>query len=186
MDGPVEKVKGGEGLNLTVLTDSIGFRIHMLDLHLMRALGERCAQNGLTPASASVLMVIRNNAGVSHGELADALLIQRPNMTRMMRRLHARGLLQRLGSSGDRRRVVLALTPKGEEVIAAVSQDFSTQDETIKSSLGEGGEARLLEIIRQIDGAITLSAPAQLTAPKAGEGARRTSTKIRNVSRSDT
>lgn len=155
MAGQNKKTTQDDALNLSVLRDSLGFRIHMLDLHMMRWLGERCARYGLTPASASVLMVIRSNPGVGHGKLADALLIQRPNMTKLMRRLESRGLLRRLGLPDDRRRVVLALTPKGKKVIASVSEHFRKQDRIVRQALDSRDDEKLLSFIRRMHDALT-------------------------------
>lgn len=159
MAGPAKK---SGGLDLSVLQDRIGFRVHMLDLHMMRWLGERCARHGLTPASASVLMVIHSNPGVRHGELADALLIRRPNMTKLMRRLETRGLLCRKGSPGDKRRVVLALTPEGEKVIAEVGAYFRMQDEVLRVALSGKGDDALTALMDSMHDA--LDAPEPETA----------------------
>jgi DNA-binding MarR family transcriptional regulator len=156
MAGRNKKTTQDGALNLSVLRNSLGFYIHMLDLHMMRWLGERCARYGLTPASASVLMVIRSNPGISHGKLADALLIQRPNMTKLMRRLESRGLLRRLGLPGDRRRVVLALTPKGKKVIASVSEHFHSQDRIVRQALDSRDDEKLLDFVRRMRDALTL------------------------------
>lgn len=168
MAGPAKKTGG---LDLSVLQDRIGFRVHMLDLHMMRWLGERCARFGLTPASASVLMVIHSNPGVRHGELADALLIRRPNMTKLMRRLETRGLLCRRGSPGDKRRVVLALTPEGEQVIAEVGASFRMQDEVVRQALTGAGDSSLLDLMDSMHAA--LDAPVETSTPPARKPRRK-------------
>ena len=145
----------------------------MLDLHMMRWLGERCARHGLTPASASVLMVIHSNPGVRHGELADALLIRRPNMTKLMRRLEARGLLCRKGSPGDKRRVVLALTSEGEKVIAEVGAYFRMQDDVLRQALSGKGDDALTALMGSMHEALDAPEPETTSAPTARKPRRK-------------
>ena len=130
-------------LDISALTDNLGFRIHILDLRMMKTLSERCAVHGLTPGAASVLMIIQQNPGVRHGELADALLIQRPNMTKLMKRLETQGLIKRLPAQKDRRHVALGLTPKGETAVAAARAEFAAHDEIAQGRFNPGERAAL-------------------------------------------
>ncbi len=153
-------------LDLSVLTESLGFRIHILDLRMMKALGERCAAHGLTPGAASVLMVIKQNPGVRHGELADTLLIQRPNMTKLMKRLEAQGLVRRLPSQNDRRHVVLGLTAKGEKAVASVRADFGAHDEIVQALFSQRERGTMTDLVQRMHDA--LDAAAGEAAPQKG------------------
>ena len=104
-------------VDLSFLHASLGFNVRLLDVRLMKMFAASLAKYGVTPAEATVLHVIMANPGVSHGELAEGLLIQLPNMTKMLKRLEAEGFIDRLASAQDRRRAVLSLTPKARRLV---------------------------------------------------------------------
>ena len=141
-------------LDLSALTDNLGFRIHILDLRMMKMLSERCAVHGLTPGAASVLMIIKQNPGVRHGELADALLIQRPNMTKLMKRLEAQGLVKRLPAKKDRRHVALGLTPKGEQAVAGARAEFAAHDGIVQQLFNATERAAMSDLVQRMHEAL--------------------------------
>ena len=141
-------------LDLSALTDNLGFRMHILDLRMMKTLSERCAVHGLTPGAASVLMIIKQNPGVRHGELADALLIQRPNMTKLMKRLETQGLVRRLPAQKDRRHVSLGLTAKGEKAVAAARAEFAAHDEIVQGRFNPDERAVISDLVQRMHEAL--------------------------------
>jgi DNA-binding MarR family transcriptional regulator len=79
-----------------------------------RALSQRtAAEPSLT--QDSVLFSLYHNGPVTIGQLAAYEGVQPPTMTRAVALLEARGLVTRQQVSGDRRRVMLDLTPLGRE-----------------------------------------------------------------------
>src|SRR5258707_320547 len=60
-----------------------------------------------------VLACLMDVEGLSVGELAAMALMKQPGLTKVLDRMERDGLLQRQGSSDDRRRVTLHLTAKG-------------------------------------------------------------------------
>ena len=145
-------------LNISALTDNLGFRIHILDLRMMKALAERCAVHGLTPGAASVLMVIKQNPGARHGELADALLIQRPNMTKLMKRLEVQGFVRRLPAQTDRRHVVLGLTVKGEKAVSSAKEEFAAHDEAVQALCSARDREATMTLVQRLHDALDAGA----------------------------
>ena len=79
---------------------------------------------GLTPQQHQALLAIKGHPGrrpTSVGELAESLGIRPNTAVELVDRLVAAGLLERTGAREDGRRVLLALTPKAEEHLAALS-----------------------------------------------------------------
>lgn len=73
---------------------------------------ERVGELGLSPMQAHALRFLEQPRPMS--ELADALLCDASNVTGIVDRLEARGLVERRSSSGDRRVKLLCLTEEGE------------------------------------------------------------------------
>jgi DNA-binding MarR family transcriptional regulator len=116
-------------VDLSSLWTLAGFNLRMLDVRMMRAVSEKLAQNGLSPASVTVLLVLNDNPDLSLGRLADALLVQRPNMTKLINRLVAKKLVRRDAALGDRRQVALGLTDAGRKLVAKARDVLSGHDE---------------------------------------------------------
>jgi DNA-binding MarR family transcriptional regulator len=74
------------------------------------------AQLELSPVQCHVLHLIDPRRPVSMGELADTLACDRSNVTGLVDRLEARGLVRRRPSDGDRRVKVLVLTATGSRL----------------------------------------------------------------------
>src|SRR5436190_20045168 len=74
----------------------------------------------LSPAQCHVLHLIEPGQPLPMGRLADTLSCDASNVTGLVDRLQARGLLRRRPSGDDRRVKVLALTPAGVRVRAAL------------------------------------------------------------------
>jgi DNA-binding MarR family transcriptional regulator len=101
-------------VDMSSLWSMTGFNLRMLDLRILRSFSERIVETGLTPAAATVLLVIDSNPGIPLGKLADALLVKRPNMTKLVKRLEGRALVRRRADENDKRSISLVLTPSGQ------------------------------------------------------------------------
>ncbi len=80
---------------------------------------------GLEPRQHQVLLALKGlPAGVRPkvGELAERLQIQHHSAVELVNRLAMAGYLRRQRMDGDRREVLLALTPKGQRVLGHLSE----------------------------------------------------------------
>jgi DNA-binding MarR family transcriptional regulator len=83
--------------------------------------------NGSTPQRNDLLMLIR------HGELAQkqialALGVTRPVVSRMIDALEERGLVKRTIPPEDRRYRIISLTPKGEKSLMVLFDNYACED----------------------------------------------------------
>ena len=76
----------------------------------------------LTPKQVHVLSTIREEGETSVKNLANRLCETSPSVSAMVDRLHEKGLLNREFDTADRRRVVISLSPKGQQFVAQVEQ----------------------------------------------------------------
>ena len=82
-------------------------------------------QAGVTPAHHQLMLAIRGWDGdgqPSINDVADALLLRQHSASELVDRATDAGLVQRITDARDARRHLLALTPRGDEVLAALSQ----------------------------------------------------------------
>lgn len=81
---------------------------------------------GLTPQQHQALLAIKTHDGpepMSIGELADCLMIRNHSAVGLVNRMAERGLILRDVSASDRRRIILFLTPVGEQILDTISRD---------------------------------------------------------------
>lgn len=89
-------------------------------LRLNRDLRRELAPMGITGGQAALLHQIRTNAGIGVRDLAGRERISTPAMSGYVDRLEAAGLVERVRSHVDRRRVGLVVTPAGIRVLRSV------------------------------------------------------------------
>jgi DNA-binding MarR family transcriptional regulator len=89
-------------------------------LRLSRELRKETEQMGVTSRQVTLLWLIRRNPGLSLRELAAEERISAPALSGHVDRLERAGLLERVRSADDRRRVGLALTPEGARLLRRV------------------------------------------------------------------
>ncbi|MGE2730592.1 MarR family winged helix-turn-helix transcriptional regulator [Mycolicibacterium vaccae] len=77
------------------------------------AVGRVLAESGLKIEDWRVLDELASRRGVPMTDLAQATLITGPTLTRTVDRLVSQGLIYRTADAADRRRVLVALTPRG-------------------------------------------------------------------------
>jgi DNA-binding MarR family transcriptional regulator len=75
---------------------------------------------GLTQSQFDVIATLGNTSGLTASQLSDRSLVTKGTLTGVIDRLQAKGLLERLPSTTDRRSTIVRLTPDGEAVFRKV------------------------------------------------------------------
>jgi DNA-binding MarR family transcriptional regulator len=100
---------------------SVANRLRPLLLRLGRELRREAHAFGVTGGQATLLAVVERQGRIGLGELAAGEGVSAPAMSKHVDRLEQAGLVNRMpGSSGDRRRVEIELTAKGQQVLRRV------------------------------------------------------------------
>jgi DNA-binding MarR family transcriptional regulator len=89
-------------------------------LRLARNLRRETEALGVTSHQVTLLWLVRNRPGLSLRELAVEEGISAPSLSGHVDRLEAAGLLRRVRSTDDRRRVGLELTREGQSLLKRV------------------------------------------------------------------
>ena len=113
------------------VSESIGHQLFSLMTQMRREVEKRMAQHGLTDAQWKPLYMVKVGRATTAIELAREMDIDAGAVTRMLDRLEAKGLVERVRSETDRRVVHLRLTAAGDTVakkvpfvLASVNNDF--------------------------------------------------------------
>jgi MarR family transcriptional regulator, organic hydroperoxide resistance regulator len=101
----------------------------------------------LSPVQCHVLHLIEPDEPVPMGRLAETLRCDASNVTGLVDRLEARGLVQRQASVGDRRVKVIQLTPAGSRLRTQLLRRM-TGSACSLSRLSAGDQRALLRILK--------------------------------------
>jgi len=105
------------------------------------------AELDLSPVQASVLKELEPGTPVAMHALADALACDASNVTGIVDRLEARGLLERRESPHDRRVRMLMVTERGREVRASLLGRLRRPPQEI-ASLSRADQRTLARILK--------------------------------------
>ena len=135
-------ISGTTDLGLALAND-----LRPIVLRVARELRKETEQFGVTSRQATLLALVKTNPGLTLRGLAEAEAISAPALSEQVDRLERAGLLRRLRSEVDRRRVGLELTPDGERLLRSIKERRTTW-------LAERLSALDPDALRAIEGAI--------------------------------
>lgn len=111
------------------------------------------ARHGLDRATFDVLATLRRNApphALTPTELMRSCMVTSSAITQRLDKLEARGLVARAPSDVDGRGVVVALTPRGYELIDAVMPDHVATGQRLLAALDTAERAALATTLRAL------------------------------------
>lgn len=142
----------GAGMTLGRLDTAAGFLLRIAQLTAFERFFAVFGESDVRISEYTVLFAVAENPGIRQGVLADLLRIKWPNMTKLVRALEERGLVERRIPRDDRRSVVLDLTEKGRQIAAASSERMHRCDRMALSMLDDEEHAQLVALTRKIAG----------------------------------
>ena len=105
---------------VTLTPEVIADELRPVLLRLTRELRKESEQLGVTTRQATLLWLVKRSPGLSLAELAAEEGISPPALSGHVDRLERAGLIERVRSSQDRRRVGLALTHEGIRLLRRI------------------------------------------------------------------
>lgn len=105
--------------------------------HIQRALGEVCAEHGITPDQYNILRILRGVHPQGHPryEIAQRMITRSPDVTRLLDRLQRQGLVERVRSEEDRRLSVSRITPAGLALLKRADPEIDALHERFAGAL---------------------------------------------------
>ncbi len=135
-------------VKLDALDSHLGYFVRRFQVWVFQDFISTLASIDIRPAQFSVLAVVGANRGLSQAQLASSLGIERARLVRLLHRLEARGLIQRLPSSADGRRHALQLTPQGRTLLARAKALAARHQTRLIERLGAERHQMVLDALR--------------------------------------
>ena len=122
---------------------------------MRREIGALVAPFGLTVPKYTALSILRDRSGLSNAQLARRSYVTPQSMNEVLSALEADGLIVRSPAADHGRKLEVALSERGIEVLAACDRAVTHMENAMLADLdGEGRERLLLALqncVRRID-----------------------------------
>lgn len=135
------------------LADRPGFLIRRMHQIHVSLFADACAEFRTTPLQYSLLSALTTLRSADQTTLANLVALDRTTTTGALKRLEARGLIERVRSASDRRSYVSALTEAGRALLIAMkSAVWRAHAETL-APLGAAEAAAFIEMMKRVTAA---------------------------------
>lgn len=139
-----------EELKLGVLNSMMSYQLRRAQLRVYQHFAERLTHANVTPSQLSLLIKIKNNAGISQTALAKANGIERSTLGEIVDRFEKREWIERRKHSSDRRAYALHLSAEGEVFLNAVVPAALAQEAELTTSWCHEEKATLLRLLSKL------------------------------------
>lgn len=143
------------------MSENIGILLNHVSRLMRRSFDERARTLGVTRPQWQVLGILRRNAGINQGGLAEILEVEPITAGRMIDRMQDADLVERHPDPADRRAWRLYLTSRGEKLL---DQLRPYAEETIAlalDGLSESDRKSMLANLEKIRSNLTRKIPAK-------------------------
>jgi MarR family transcriptional regulator, temperature-dependent positive regulator of motility len=110
--------------------------------------------NDLTPRQLAVLVAVAENEGLSQTDLVERTRVDRSTLADIVKRLKAKGLLQRKRTREDARAYAVKLTEEGHKLLRAAEPLASHVDERILDALPAKRRAEFMSALASVVGTL--------------------------------
>jgi DNA-binding MarR family transcriptional regulator len=119
---------------------------------LQRAISEFLDGFGLSPVQYNVLRILRGAGpdGATCSQIGKRMLTHDPDITRLLDRMEARGLIARARDGADRRAVITRITEAGLEMVGGIDTPLKKLLQTRLGKFGRPGLASLTTQLEQV------------------------------------
>lgn len=138
-----------DGSNYDV-SQSVGHQLVNLVTLMKRGLELRMAAHGLTDAQWKPLWLLQSGAATTANELARRMDIDAGAITRLVDRLEAKGLIERVRSDADRRVVHLRVTAAGVAASAEVPHVLAAMNNDLLKGFSESEWKQLRKLLERM------------------------------------
>ena len=145
---------------------SVSTRLALVSkLHRARA-AQLLSAIGLHPGQEVILKTLADEDGRSMSDLALALAVRPPTVTKMVTRMAAQGLVERREAAQDARQALVHLTPAGRARAGEIDEVWRRLEKQTTLGLDDKDRKRLRKLLRKVAGNL---APHKEFSPDEGE-----------------
>lgn len=121
----------------TPLTDHLAYLLAQANREINRQLEIRLSTEGVPVEQWRILKVLSDGDGHSMGELAEAVLLNHPTLTKMVDRMVSDALVYRRQDVDDRRKVLMFISDRGKALCKRLNSLAASQEAHILENYGD-------------------------------------------------
>jgi len=115
-----------------------------------RKLNKQLSEKGVPLDQWRLLRVLSESDGMTMRELADAVSLNRPTMSKIVDKLVADALVYRVPDPSDRRKIRIFLSEKGKSLFIRQNEHVSTHQHSVEADYGVEETQRLKEMLENL------------------------------------
>ncbi|NJR13511.1 MAG: MarR family transcriptional regulator [Phyllobacteriaceae bacterium] len=118
--------------------------------HARTALANELLAHGLYAGQEQVLIVLDAKGPQALGDLAEALSVRAPTITKTVTRMEAQGFLSRAISVEDARSIIISLTPEGRAALVGARSAIHAAEMAAFSTLSDDEKVQFLDLLQRV------------------------------------
>lgn len=132
------------------ITEHLAYLLAQANREINRQLDARFRDEGIPVEQWRILKVLSDGKGHSMGELAEAVLLNHPTLTKMIDRMATDALVYRAQDTQDRRKVLMFTSDRGKELTQRLNLLALRQETYISESYGNRETSELKRLLESL------------------------------------
>lgn len=132
------------------ITEHLAYLLAQANREINRQLEARLGAEGVPVERWRILKVLSDGNGRSMGELADAVLLNHPTLTKTIDRMTADALVYRISDPQDRRKVLIFSSDRGKALTRRLDPLAQGHEAQIAGSYGDKATATLKRLLEDL------------------------------------
>jgi MarR family transcriptional regulator, organic hydroperoxide resistance regulator len=132
------------------ITEHLAYLLAQANREVNRQLEMRLSKEGVPVEQWRILKVLSDGNGHSMGELAEAVLLNHPTLTKMIDRMVSDALVYRAQDSKDRRKVLMFISDRGKVLCRRLNSLAVSQEEHVVENYGDKATNELKRLLENL------------------------------------
>ncbi|WBU30866.1 MarR family transcriptional regulator [Rhodopseudomonas palustris] len=132
------------------ITEHLAYLLAQANREINRQLEARLRSEGVPVEQWRILKVLSDGKGHSMGELAEAVLLNHPTLTKMIDRMVSDSLVYRVQDPDDRRKVLMYTSDRGKALTQRLNALALRQEAHIAENYGDQATAELKRLLESL------------------------------------
>lgn len=132
------------------ITEHLVYLLAQANREINRQLATRLSKEGVPVEQWRILKILSDGDGHSMGELAEAVLLNHPTLTKMIDRMVSDTLVYRAQDPKDRRKVLMFITGGGKVLCKRLNSLVVRQEEQVVESYGDKATSELKRLLESL------------------------------------
>jgi MarR family transcriptional regulator, organic hydroperoxide resistance regulator len=132
------------------ITEHLAYLLAQANREINRQLESLLSKEGVPVEQWRILKVLSDGNGHSMGELAEAVLLNHPTLTKMIDRMISDALVYRLQDPTDRRKVLMFVSDRGKALCKRLNSLAVSQEEYILENYGNKPTNELKRLLESL------------------------------------